>query len=244
MTDATAGATTGTTTLTVPGAVVILLTDIADWQRPVGEAARLAAATGRRLRVVLADSSELLTAASLDCVKLLASGGMVSGFDAREARRLLRAQTARLRHELERLAAGLAIEIELIEATASNEAGIWTGSTALTVFGRRRRGIIMVVHAGTGATLEVAARLATERRQGVRLLSAAVALDPAALDRLFGPWLAGGAEPLAETSVLRRPGGAEPIAALVVDPAWAARHGLTLDALLRQWLTLRATAGG
>jgi hypothetical protein len=157
-------------------AIVVVLTDVCDWQDSVRHAARLAAATGRRLRVVLADGGDLLNAANLACVRLMASGGLVSAFDPLEARRLVKAQIARLRRELQELAARLAIEVELIEATTTED-GLWVGTTALTVFGRRRRGVIMVVHAGTVGTLEVAARLAAERRQEVRLLSAATA-DP------------------------------------------------------------------
>lgn len=218
-------------------AIVVVLTDVCDWQDSVRHAARLAAATGRRLRVVLADGSDLLNAANLACVRLMASGGLVSAFDPLEARRLVKAQTARLRRELQELAARLAIEVELIEATTTED-GLWVGTTALTVFGRRRRGVIMVVHAGTAGTLEVAARLAAERRQEVRLLSAATA-DLAAIRRLFGPWLIDSPEPLGDTVTLRRPAGAVTVAALVIDPAWLEQRRLTLEALREQWLKLR-----
>jgi hypothetical protein len=218
-------------------AIVVVLTDVCDWQDSVRHAARLAAATGRRLRVVVANGGDLLNAANLACVRLMASGGFVSAFDPLEARRLVKAQTARLRRELQELAARLAIEVELIEATTEN--GLWVGTTALTVFGRRRRGVIMVVHAGTAGTLEVAARLAAERRQEVRLLSAATA-DPAAIRRLFGPWLIDAPEPLGDDVTLRRPAGAVTVTALVIDPAWLEQRRLTLEALREQWLKLRS----
>jgi hypothetical protein len=232
---------TGATTLTTAGSVTVILTDVCDWQAPVRDAARLAAASGRKLRVVLADSDELLAAASLDCVRLLASGGLVSAFDPAEARRLVRAQTARLRQELQTLAKRLAIDTELVETRAATEPSLWAGSTALTVFGRRRRGLIMVVHAGTTGTLEVAARLAAERRQAVRLLVAGAAADPALLHRLFGPWLTEAPESLGESPALPRPpANAGAIAAMVIDPAWLEQRRLSLQALVEQWLKLRA----
>jgi hypothetical protein len=231
---------TRTTTLTTAGSVTVVLTDVCDWQEAVRDAARLAAASGRKLRVVLADSDELLAAASLDCVRLLASGGLVSAFDPAEARRLVKAQTARLRQELQTLGRRLGIDTELVETKAVAEAGLWTGSTALTVFARRRRGLIMVVHAGTAGTLEVAARLAAERRQAVRLLVAGTAEDPALLRRLFGPWLTEAPEPLGESPALPRPAHAGTIAAMVIDPAWLEQRRLGLRALVEQWLKLRA----
>lgn len=228
------------TTLATPGSVTVILTDVCDWQEPVRDAARLAAASGRKLRVVLADSDELLAAARLDCVRLLASGGMVSAFEPAEARRLVRAQTARLRQELETLGRRLAIDTELVETKTAVETSPWAGSTALTVFARRRRGLIMVVHAGTAGTLEVAARLAAERRQAVRLLVAGAAADPALLHRLFGRWLTDAPEPLGEAPALQRPAHAGAIAALVIDPAWLEQRRLGLRALVEQWLKLRA----
>lgn len=232
--------------LATPGTVVVVLTDICDWREPVQEAARLAAATGRNLRVVVADSDDLLTAASLDCVGLLAAGGLVSAFDPKAARRLLRAQMVRLRQGLQELAGRLRIEIGLVEPAVAPESGFWAGSTALALFARRRRGIILVVHAGTAATLELAARLAVERHQMVHLLSAAGAgmagPDPATLKRLFGPWLRAAPEPLGDDGTLRRPAHAAAVAALVVDPAWLERSRPSLAVLRDQWLALRAAA--
>jgi hypothetical protein len=231
-----------------PGSVVVVLTDICDWQESVRDAARLAAATGRRLRVVVADGGEILTAANLDCVRLLAAGGGVSAFDPLVARRLLRAQMVRLRQGLAALAARLGIEAELSEPKAAPDAAFWAGSTALALFARRRRGVIMVVHAGTATTLEVAARLAVERQQMVHLVTATASgggrLEPAELRRLFGPWLRDAPEALGEAVVLRRPRDATAIAALVIDPAWLERSRLSLASLREQWLGLRATASG
>lgn len=223
-------------TVATAGTVVTILTDMSDWREPVTRAARLAAATGRKLRVVVADGGELLAAASLACAHLMAPGGLVSRFEPREARQLLKAQSARLRLELQRLAQRLGIQAELIETGPTPEVGLWAGGTALTVFGRRRRGIILVVHAGSMATLEVAARLAAEGRQHVRLLNT----EPGAagetaiaerISRLLGPWLEQPAAGLGADAPLPRPAD-ERIATLVLDPAYVEARQLQLDALL------------
>lgn len=57
----------GAATVTTPGTVITILTELADWRDPVTRAARLAATSGRKLRVIVADDSELLAAASLAC---------------------------------------------------------------------------------------------------------------------------------------------------------------------------------
>lgn len=225
-------------TVATAGTVITILTDMSDWQEPVARAARLAAATGRKLRVVVADSGELLAAASLACAHLMAPGGLVSRFEPREARRLLKAQSARLRLELQRQAQLLGIEAELIEPEAVLPPGLWAGGTALTVFGRRRRGIILVVHAGSIATLEIAARLAAEGRQTVRLLStgqgpAGEAAIAERISRLIGPWLEQPTAGLGADAPLPRPTG-ERIATLVLDPAYVEAQQLQLDALLRE----------
>ncbi len=217
------------------GTVTVILTDPCDWQEPVTRAARLAAAGGKRLRVILADSGDLLTAASLDCVRLMASGGLVSDFDPAGARRLLKAQAGRLRREIETLARRLQIEAELVEATPETASRVWAGSTALTVFGRRR-GVLLVVHAGTAATLEVAASLAAERHQAVRLLTAAASPGAETAElvrRLLGPWLAAPAAALAADAPLAL-AGHERVAALVLDPAYVEARSLSPAALVRE----------
>lgn len=224
------------TTLATAGTVITILTDMSDWREPVTRAARLAAATGRKLRVVVADGGELLAAASLTCAHLMAPGGLVSRFEPPEARRLMKAQSARLRLELQRLAERLGIEVELIEPETIPAAGFWAGSTALTVFGRRRRGVILVVHAGSMATLEIAARLAAEGRQPVRLLNtghgpAGEAAIAERIIRLLGPWLERPATGLVENAPLPRSAG-ERIATLVLDPAYVEARQLEFDALL------------
>ena len=223
-------------TIATAGTVITILTDLSDWQEPVARAARLAAATGRKLRVIVADSGELLAAASLACAHLMAPGGLVSRFEPREARRLLKAQSFRLRLELRRQAERLGIEAELIEPEAVPPPGLWAGGTALTVFGRRRRGVILVVHAGSTATLEVAARLAAEGRQPVRLLISGqgpVGESGVAerISRLLGPWLEQPAVGLGAAAPLPRPDDAR-IATLVLDPAYVEARRLELDALL------------
>jgi hypothetical protein len=223
----------GAATVETPGTVTIILTDPCDWAGPVSDAARLAASNGKRLRVVIADSAELLTAASLDCVRLLASGGGVSAFDPTAARRLLKAQTARLRGEVERLARRYGLDAEVVELTPSTLTGFWAGSAALTVFGRRRRGVLLVVHAGTSGTLEIAARLAAERRQSVRLLSAGGADAADAVRRLLSRWMETAAEPLAPDAPLPQ-AGRQRIAAMVLDPAYVEGRRLHIDALLAE----------
>lgn len=222
-------------TLETTGTVTVILTDPCDWQEPVTRAAGLAARSGRRLKVILADSGDLLTAASLDCVRLMASGGLLSDFDPAAARRLLRAQTVRLRQGIAELARRLKIEAELIEATAETASRVWAGSTALTVFGRRR-GVLLVVHAGTAATLEVAASLAAERHQAVRLLTAAAGPGAEAAElirRLLGPWLAAPAATLAADAPLAL-AGHERVATLVLDPAYVEARSLSPAALVRE----------
>ncbi len=221
-------------TVTTAGTVITILTDPCEWREPVTRAARLAAATGRKLKVVLADTGELLAAARLACARLMAPGGLISTFEPREARRLLKSQTTRLRLELERLARGLGIEAELVEPAAAATGGLWTGCTALTVFGRRRRGVIMVVHAGSAATLEIAARLAAEHRQHVRLLRVGVgAVESESVRRLLGPWLEPGAATLGPEAPLPEARG-ERVSTLVLDPAYVEGRKLELDALLRE----------
>lgn len=218
-------------TLTTSETVITILTDPCDWQEPVREAARLAADSGRRLKVVLADGGELMAAAALDCVQLVGSRGPVRTIDAKETARLLKAQAARLRRELDVLGRRLGIEVEL--TTLGREAtAFWTGSSALTVFSRRRRGAVLVVHAGTTGTLEVAVRLASTRRLGVRLL-AATGEDPQVLARHLERWLEAPPEPLP----LDRPlalAGASRIAALVLDPAYVETRKLTSEVLLAE----------
>ncbi len=226
------------TTVTTAGTVVLILADMSDWREPLNRAARLAAVSGRKLRVIVADGGELLAAASLACAHLMAPGGLISAFEPRQARRLLKAQIARLRLELARLAPALGIEAELIEPAAGPPGDFWAGSTALTVFGRRRRGVLMVVHAGSAATLEIAARLAAEGRQHVRLLRVIheVGDDPAdasRLARLFGPWLEAPAATVEPDAPLPLP-GPERIVTLVLDPAYVEARRLELDALLRE----------
>jgi hypothetical protein len=221
----------GAATVTTPGTVITILTELADWRDPVTRAARLAAASGRKLQVIVADDSELLAAASLACAHLLAPGGSISTFEPAQARRLLKGQTTRLRLELERLARGLGIEAELVESRAVAAGALWRGCTALTAFGRRR-GVILVVHAGTSATLEIAGRLAAERRQQVRLVrfgeqvAASEGQSP-----LLGPWLEPVVLTLGPDAPLSGVRG-ERVATLVLDPAYVEARRLELDALL------------
>lgn len=219
--------------------VIVVLTELTEWQDSVTHAAQLAAASDRRLRVILADGDELVSAAGLHCARILAHGGLLSTFDLVEARRLVKAHLNRLRQGLPALAARYAIEIELVEAPAVTDHSLWTGSTALTVFGRRRRGVIMVVYAGTAATLDVAARLAAEQRQTVSLLRTAGA-DLAVIGHKIGPWLTHTPQLLDATAALPAPSHGMTIAALVIDPAWLASNRLTVQALRDQWLKLRA----
>ena len=226
------------TTVTTAGTVVLILADMSDWREPLNRAARLAAVSGRKLRVIVADGGELLAAASLACAHLMAPGGLISAFEPRQARRLLKAQIARLRLELARLAPALGIEAELIEPAAGPPGDFWAGSTALTVFGRRRRGVLMVVHAGSAATLEIAARLAAEGRQKVRLLKtgpgpAGEAAVAERISRLIGPWLEEPTAGLGADAPLARSAD-ERIATLVLDPAYVEARQLQLDALLRE----------
>jgi hypothetical protein len=226
-------ATPQATTVAERGSVTLILSDPCDWEGPVADAARLAAASDKRLRVVLADGGEILTAASLDCVHLMASGGGMSTIDSAAARRLLRAQTARLRLEVERLSRRLGREAEVLEVAPGNALGFSAGSKALTFFARRRRGVLLVVHAGTSGTLEIAARLAAERHQAVRLLSASDGDAGDAIRRLLGRWLDSPAISLAPGGPLPRP-GPERIAAIVLDPAYVESRKLSLDALLAE----------
>jgi hypothetical protein len=221
-------------TVTTAGAVITILTDPSDWREPVTRAARLAAATGRKLKVVVADGGELMAAASLACARLMAPGGVISTFEPREARRLLKSQTTRLRLELEQLARRLGIEAELVEPAAAATVGLWTGCTALTVFGRRRRGVIMVVHAGSAATLEVAARLAAEHHQHVRLLRVGPgAIESETVRRLLGPWLEPGAATLGPDAPLPEARGVR-VSTLVLDPVYVEGRKLELEALLHE----------
>jgi hypothetical protein len=225
-------------TVATAGTVITILTDTSDWSGPVARAARLAAATGRKLKVIVADGGELMAAASLACAHLMAPGGLVSSFEPREARRLMKAQLSRLRLELQRQAQQLGIEAELVEPEAVLPPGLWTGGTALTVFGRRRRGVILVVHAGSMATLEIAARLAAEGRQPVRLLNtgqgpAGEAAIAERIRRVIGPWLEQPSTGLGADAPLPRPGDKR-IATLVLDPAYVEARQLELDALLRE----------
>lgn len=221
----------GAATVTTPGTVITILTELADWRDPVTRAARLAATSGRKLRVIVADDSELLAAASLACAHLLAPGGSISAFEPAQARRLLKGQTTRLRLELQRLARGLGIEAELVEPRSVAVGVLWTGCTALTVFGRRR-GVILVVHSGSSATLEIAGRLAAERRQQVRLVRYGDMITASeTVRRLVGPWL----EPVVLTLGPDAPLSAvrgERVATLVLDPAYVEARRLELDALL------------
>ncbi len=220
------------TTLATPGAVIVILSGDADWQEPLARAARLAAATGKSLRVLLANGDQLISAAALDCARLVAWDGLVGAFDPVAARRLVRARETRLRQVLRGLAARYRIEAELA-AGAPDTA--WSGSVALTFFGRRRRGTLLVVHAGTADTLEVAARLALEQQQEVRLL--VVSEAPAAgleaeLRRRFGHLLRRPPENWSLDHPLARPGGVTRVATVVLDPAYLAGRKLTLEALL------------
>jgi|GEM_PF-2227996 len=221
----------GAAMVTTPGTVITILTDLAAWRDPVTRAARLASASGRKLRVIVADDSELLAAAGLACAHLLARGGSLSTFEPGQARRLLKSQTTRLRLELQRLAKELGIEAELVEPQAVAAGLPWAGCTALTVFGRRR-GVILVVHAGSAATLEIAGRLAAERCQQVRLArfgETAAASDT--VRRLVGPWLEPVVLTLGPDAPLSGASG-ERVATLVLDPAYVEARGLELDALL------------
>lgn len=221
-----------TATVATPRAVIAILSGDADWQEPLARAARLAAATGKSLRVLLTDGDELIAAAALDCARLVAWGGLVGTFDPVAARRLMRARQSRLRQVLRSLAARHGIEAELAESPPD---AVWTGSAALTFFGRRRRGALLVVHAGTAETLDVAARLALEQQQEVRLLvvSAASASElEAELRRRFGQLLR---QPPGVWSIdhpLACPGGVARVATVVLDPAYLAGRKLTLEALL------------
>jgi len=224
-------AAVGAATVATAETVITLLTDLGDWRDPVTRAARLAAATGRKLRVIVADDRELLAAAGLACAGLIAPGGTISRFEPAVARRLLKSQTTRLRLELARLARGLGIEAELVEPQTVAAAGLWAGCTALTVFGRRR-GVILLVHAGSRATLEIAQRLAAERRQHVRLLRVGDAVaENESIGRLLGQWLEPGSTRLGPDAPLPAAGG-ERVAALVLDPAYVEARRLELDALL------------
>lgn len=224
-------AAAGAAMVATAGTVITILTDLGDWREAVSRAARLAAATGRKLRVIVADDRELLAAAALTCAHLMAPGGVISDFEPAVARRLLRSQTTRLRLELEQLARRLGIEAALVEPRAVAAGALWADSTALTVFGRRR-GVIMLVHAGSVAALEIAGRLAAERRQPVRLVrfGDAVAASENAARRL-GPWLEPVALSLGPDASLPRITG-ERVAALILDPAYVEARGLDLDALL------------
>lgn len=237
------GAAVSTDTLASPDTVTTILADLCDWQEPVRDAARLAAQTGRRLKVVLADGGDLLTAFSLDCGRLVATQGPVRTIDRHQAQRLLNAQIARLRQELEALAERLGIAVELT-TLGPKAAGFWAGSMALTVFGRRRRGTLLVIHAGTAGTLEVAARLAAERRQSVRLLAVADGQpsgDPDTLARLLGRWLEAPPEsvPADQPLASGKPGR---IAALVLDPAYVESRKLTPETLMAELRLLMAAA--
>ncbi len=228
-----AAATPAATTVASSGTVTVILADPCNWEGPVANAARLAAASGKRMRVVLDDGGDLLTAASLDCVHLLASGGALSNIDSAAARRLLRAQTARLRAEVDRLARRLGLEAEVLEVAPGSTSGFSAGSMALTVFSRRRRGVLLVVHAGTSGTLEIAARLAAERHQVVRLLNASSTDATDAIRNRLGQWLELPATALAPGAPLPRP-GAERVATIVLDPAYVEGRKVSLDELLRE----------
>jgi len=226
-----AAATPTATTVASSGTVTVILADPCNWEGPLADAARLAATSGKRLRVVLTDGGELLTAASLDCVRLLATGGMVSSIDSAAARRLLRAQTVRLRAEVDRLARRLGLEAEVQEVAPGSASGFSAGSMALTVFSRRRRGVLLVVHAGTSGTLEIAARLAAERHQVVRLLNASSTDATEAIRNQLGRWLELPATALAPGAPLPRP-GPERVATIVLDPAYVEGRKVSLDELL------------
>ena len=220
------------TTLATPRAVIVILSGDADWQEPLARAARLAAATGKSLRVLLANGDELISAAALECARLVARDGLLGAFDAVAARRLVRAREARLRQVLQSLAARHGIEAELAKSAPD---AVWAGSAALTFFGRRRRGTLLVVHAGTADTLEVAARLALEQQQEVRLLvvsDAAAAELEAELRRRFGHLLRRPPEVWSIDHPLARPGGVARVATVVLDPAYLTGRKLTLEALL------------
>ena len=228
-----AAASPTATTVASSGTVTVILADPCNWEGPVADAARLAAASGKRMRVVLDDGGDLLTAASLDCVHLLASGGGLSSIDSAAARRLLRAQTARLRAEVDRLARRLGLEAEVLEVAPGSAAGFSAGSMALTVFSRRRRGVLLVVHAGTSGTLEIAARLAAERHQVVRLLNASSTDATDAVRSRLGQWLELPGTALAPGAPLPLP-GAERVATIVLDPAYVEGRKVSLDELLRE----------
>ncbi len=228
--------TASSTTLTTARTVIVILNGDADWQVPLDRAARLAAATGKDLRVLLTDDDALVSAAALDCVRLVAWGGMVGAFDPVAARRLVRARRARLQGVLRSLAARHGIAAELADSTP---AAHWAGCAALTFFGRRRRGTLLVVHAGTADTLDVAARLALEQHQEVRLLS----IGPESvveLRRRFGHLLRQPPEALEEGRPLRRPSGPARVTTVVLDPAYLTARNLTLEALLDE---LRSVMG-
>lgn len=216
---------------TATGAVIVIITDPHGWEEPLRHGVALAAASGRKLKVILAGNDELGAAARLDCCRFVGTAGLSIAFSANEARRLLQAQARRLRHELERLGARHGIAVELMVPALPAPAAIWTGGAALTVFGRRR-GILLVVHAGTEATLELAARLAAERRQAVRLLR--VEGESAGTDQpRLGPWPGLPAETVREDAPLPSPIGGR-IATVVLDPLYVERRGLTLETLLAE----------
>lgn len=220
--------TTTAATLTTARTVIVILNGDADWQAPLDRAARLAAASGKALRVLLTDDEALVSAAALDCVRLVAWGGTVGTFDTTAARRLVRARRARLQGVLQGLAARHGIAAELADGSP---AGHWTGCAALTVFGRRRRGALLVVHAGTADTLDVAARLALEQHQEVRLLS--IGPESAAeLRRRLGHLLREPPEALEQGHPLRRPSGPARVTTVVLDPAYLTARNLPLEALL------------
>ena len=76
--------TAATTTLTTARAVLVILTGDADWQEPLDRAARLAAATGKALRVLLTDDDALVSAAALT-VSGWSGRPLVGAFDRRRA---------------------------------------------------------------------------------------------------------------------------------------------------------------
>jgi hypothetical protein len=230
--------TATSTTLTTARTVIVILTGDADWQEPLDRAARLAAATGKALRVLLADDDALVSAAALDCVRLVAWGGLVGAFDPTAARRLVRARRARLRGVLQGLAARHGIAAELAESAPATH---WAGCAALTFFGRRRRGTLLVVHAGTVDTLDVAARLALEQHQEVRLLLVGAGSPAEAateLRRRFGHLLRQPPEALEEGHPLRRPSGTTRVTTVVLDPAYLTARNLTLEDLLDELRTV------
>lgn len=220
--------TAASTTLTTPRTVIVVLNGDADWQAPLDRAARLAAASGKALRVLLTDDDALVSAAALGCVRLVAWGGTVGAFDPTAARRLVRARRARLQGVLQALATRHSIEAELAEGAPATR---WSGCAALTVFGRRRRGALLVVHAGTADTLDVAARLALEQHQEVRLLS--IGPESAGeLRRRFGHLLREPPEALEQSRPLRRPSGPARVTTVVLDPAYLTARNVPLEALL------------